>query len=407
MEENNKLSIFASEIKKVDSFIAILYEKLNIYGFLTPTNLTEENEKFIKYFKSGIEYNPIYEYKNNVSDNSHILSNICECKEILIRIINEDSGQYKLLAQIELSILEELENMIYLSNSIGRNDSNIGVYSKKIFGQPDEELVEKAKSILQNDHYDTTDSKDYNAQNCKALFENVLEELSLSNWTVTVNPVQSSKISVVPEKKEVHINGNVMFSQNDLKRLIVHEIGTHVLRSENGSNQPYQIFSLDIGRFLSTEEGLAAVNEEQNNVLDRRTFKIYAARVLAVSEGMSKSFYEVVNILSEYFTVEEAVYIVSRTKRGIRDTKEPSVFSKDYVYLDGYYKVKKYLEGNENNNLYTGIVGIDEMTKVNELIKFGILKKMKRFDINQIDVNTIISNLNKKDIDDDDGNRHF
>ena len=273
-------------------------------------------------------------------------------------------------------MLQDLEYIIMIYNNIGKNDKTIDLYSKKIYGEPNNELVKKAMAILEKDYKIEEECK-YDAKECKELFKNVLKEMKLINWNIKINEVQSSKISVIPEEKEIHINGKVLFSKNDLKRLIVHEIGTHVSRAENGSKQPYKIFSIECANVLYSEEGLATVNEEKYNVLDRRTFRLYAGRVLAVSECMKKSFYESFKELIEYFSYEEALSIISRVKRGTMITEKPNVFVKDYIYLDGYYKVKKFLKSSKTDILYTGIIGIDEADEINMLIEKKIIKEME------------------------------
>ena len=369
-------SLEYQKIKEIDDFLFEAYRKINIYKYLTPKNLIEENNIFLEKFKSGIEYNPIYEYEKNIDykKSEEVLNKIFELRKEIdeLKIVSE----LGILVKRELKMLQDLEYIIMIYNNIGKNDKTIDLYSKKIYGEPNNELVKKAMAILEKDYKIEEECK-YDAKECKELFKNVLKEMKLINWNIKINEVQSSKISVIPEEKEIHINGKVLFSKNDLKRLIVHEIGTHVSRAENGSKQPYKIFSIECANVLYSEEGLATVNEEKYNVLDRRTFRLYAGRVLAVSECMKKSFYESFKELIEYFSYEEALSIISRVKRGTMITEKPTLFVKDYIYLNGYYKVKKFLEKNDVKLLYTGIVGIDEADEINMLIEKKIIKEME------------------------------
>ena len=318
------------KIMEIDNFLFESYKKVNMYKYLTPTNLLEENSKFLEKYKAGVEYNPTYLYKDIKDfDVNTILNEIFKYRDELNKINIEND--YNELLKREIRMLEDLENMIYLSNNIGNEDSKVEIYSKKIYGEPDKKLIEKAKMVLEKDYKDR-EICSHNAKEVKELFEQILKEIDLK-WKINVNKVQSSKISVIPEEKVININEKVMFSNNDLKRLAVHEIGTHVLRAEYGSNQPYKMFSIECGSALYTEEGLATINEEEYNVLDKKTFRLYAARVVAVSECINKSFYDVFKMLINYFNDEEALSIVSRIKRGIKYTKNPNAFVKDYIYL--------------------------------------------------------------------------
>ena len=364
------------KIKEVDNFLFEAYKEINMYKYLTPKNLIEENNKFLEKFKLGIEYNPIYEYEKNrdYQKSEEVLNKIFELRKEIDKLRLE--SELGILVKRELKMLQDLEYIIMIYNNIGKNDEVIDLYSRKIYGEPNSELVKRAKDILEKDCKIEEKCK-YNAKECKELFEKIIKEMNLTNWNIKINEVQSSKISVIPEEKEIHINEKVLFSENDLKRLVVHEIGTHVSRAENGSMQPYKIFSVECANVLYSEEGLATVNEEKYKVLDKRTFRLYAGRVLAVSECMKKTFYNAFKELINYFSYEEALSIISRVKRGTVITEKSNVFVKDYIYLNGYYKVKKFLKNNDIKLLYTGIVGIDEEDKINKLIEKKIIKEME------------------------------
>ena len=379
-------SIQNKKIMEIDKFLYESYKKVNMYKYLTPTNLLEENSKFLEKYKAGVEYNPTYLYKDIKDfDVNTILNEIFKYRDELNKINIE--SDYNELLKREIRMLEDLENMIYLSNNIGNEDSKVEIYSKKIYGEPDKKLIEKAKMVLEKDYKDR-EICSHNAKEVKELFEQILKEIDLK-WKINVNKVQSSKISVIPEEKVININEKVMFSDNDLKRLAVHEIGTHVLRAEYGSNQPYKMFSIECGSALYTEEGLATINEEEYNVLDKKTFRLYAGRVVAVSECMNKSFYDVFKLLINYFNPEEALSIVSRIKRGIKHTKNPNAFVKDYIYLEGYNKVKKFLETQEKKSLYTGIIGLNEIDEINSLVKKGIIRQGDVLNIDRVKKNFV------------------
>lgn len=346
-------------LKQIDNYIFEKSKEFDIYQNLNPINAKIENQKFLEYFQKGIEYNPQYQY--DIKNNNY------EIEINLIKKYKKDLENKKDYISVKLYMaLEELERNIELLNNIG-NSKFITEYSKNIYGCPNKELVDNAKTILEQE-YNQNEELKFDANYCKEQFKKVLKEKDLNNWKVELNEKQLSKVNVCAERRTININTNAKFSPNDIERLIVHELGTHVLRSENGIYQPYKIFSIISEKNLYTEEGLATVNEESANVLDIRTFRIYAGRVLAVYESLNKSFYEVFCEIKKYFSLEDTLYIVSRTKRGIEDTEEKGAFVKDFVYLYGYYKVKEFIKNNPIENLYIGSIGIDEVKPCMHLI---------------------------------------
>ncbi len=66
--------------------------------------------------------------------------------------------------------------------------------------------------------------------------------------------------------------------------------------------------------------------------------------------------------LCDYFDQEDAFTLTLRVKRGLGDTSKPGAFTKDYLYLDGYYHVKEYVrKGGSLHALYTGKIGIEHV----------------------------------------------
>ena len=362
------------DLKQIDNYIFDKLKEFNIYNFLNPINSESENQKFLDCFKKGIEYNPQYKYDIKHEDHETDLKLIKKYK-------NNLKNKENFIFDKMYNSLEELEQNINLLNHIGDNEY-LTDYSKKIYGCPYKDLIDRARKILELE-YNVNEDLNLNSNYCKDQFEKVIKNNNLKNWSVELNEKQLAKVIVHPGKKTIKINKNAKFSENDIKRLIIHELGTHVLRSQNGSYQPYKIFSKISEKNLYTEEGLATVNEDMENVLDIRTFRIYAGRVLAVHESLTKSFYEVFCKIKKYFCFEDALYIVSRVKRGIENTANKGAFTKDYVYLHGYYKVKEFIKTNPIENLYIGAIGIDEVIPCMDLVKKNELimpeKSIKNF----------------------------
>ena len=100
------------KIMEIDNFLFESYKKVNMYKYLTPTNLLEENSKFLEKYKAGVEYNPTYLYKDIKDfDVNTILNEIFKYRDELNKINIEND--YNELLKREIRMLEDLENMIY------------------------------------------------------------------------------------------------------------------------------------------------------------------------------------------------------------------------------------------------------------------------------------------------------
>jgi hypothetical protein len=187
------------------------------------------------------------------------------------------------------------------------------------------------------------------------------------DWKVQkMNMVASA--SVMPSQRRLYLKRKELFSQRFIKRLKIHEIGTHAVRAENGRLQPFKMFVHGLGGYLETEEGLAVYNEEQFGLLDNTVLRNYAGRVVAVSSATKSSFSDVVEHLQQHFLKKQAVTLALRAKRGLSNGDMPGGFTKDMVYLKGYLALKKHeAAGGDFKPLYVGKVGLQHLKLLEKL----------------------------------------
>ncbi|MBI3032970.1 DUF1704 domain-containing protein [Candidatus Woesearchaeota archaeon] len=339
------------DLKKVDCQLDEINKKISFYA-VNPINADEEKKKFF----ASQNYNPQFTY-------APYRENLGELKTILANIQTDEStigtllGYIRQLFVLEIEMLEQRGKLAFTEKCL------------KLWQAPDKKIVGRAKQILQaiprkrrNDGKKVlTTKKVINA------LQVALLKYGLRGWTVREkNMIACAAVKV--GEKEVLIKKNEKFSQKFLKRLVVHEIGTHVIRAENGEKQPYTLFKRGLPGYLMTEEGLAVVNEEHHGCLDPFTLKIYAGRVVAIDKALQDSFRNTYNHLRKYFTPDVAWRLTIRAKRGIADTSQPGGCTKDVVYYQGYLALKKFVaEGGDINQLYYGKIGIKDIEYVQNI----------------------------------------
>lgn len=355
------------KLKAIDNFISYINQKLNYTKYLTPINLHEENDKFLENFRKGKEYNPKYLYQ--------------PYEDIDFERFKKEILEFKLsnspIENIFKRYLVFLDNLISFYQNRG-NSSNFMKYSIKAFGVPEKKLVERAYSFLTMTEPEANDGiKQYSAHDLATKLQNQLNKYGFE-WKLIVLDSSTTKVTVDSEERLIYLNGSIKYSERDLERLKVHEVDTHVIRAENGRIQPFKIFSTGLADSLSTEEGIAVVSEEKNNVLNKNTLRLYAGRVIAASLSIKKSFYDIFAELLNYFNEHDALYITQRVKKGLHCTSEYGGFTKDYVYFDGYYKVKNFLNlNNDPKILFVGSIALEDIPDIEQLLRTGFIKEPK------------------------------
>jgi len=340
-----------NELKRIDKELHKISEKINFYA-VNPENADVEKRKF---FRSR-SYNPQFVYDAYKED-------LPQVRERL-QVINPDRS---ILGKIFREARDIMINDTYMLETRGSTSfTEVGI---KLWGKPDKKLVRKAEEILKRIKTKKRNSgkRIFTARKLITPLKFALFKYGLRNWKVREkNMIASAAVRV--EEKALLIKKNERFSKKFVERLIVHEIGTHIIRAENGFKQPYKIFARGFPGYLMTEEGLAVVHEELHGCLEPFTLKVYAGRVIAVHKSLHGSFRSTYNYLRKHFTKDIAWRLTVRAKRGLSDTSLHGGCTKDIAYLKGYLAIKKFLKnGGKIEDLYYGKIGIDDIANVKKI----------------------------------------
>lgn len=352
MEENKN-----EELHKIDKILTRISSILKDYTYINPTNVMEEFEKFEEAKKNNKEYSPQLKYnkletkplieeleKITITDNSPIGKVFQETKEYLLKYA-------KAISQV------------------GTNHFT----TKDIFTPVSEELLDYAKEILVKKQPKLIPAKtDVSAKELAVRLEKEIKKYNLKGWKIEFNENTSSTVSIEGGLKKITLAPNKMYTEKRVQKLLVHEIGTHVLRAANGEQQEYKLFMDGVPGYLVTEEGLASYNEESQNLRSKQTQRSHAKRVLATYSAQKEGFIKTFNTLRPYNDSDFSTFkLVCRTKRGLGDTSKPGGFLKDHLYLEGLLKIKEFIrKGGEVQDLYAGKIRVEDI----HLVKNKILK---------------------------------
>ena len=331
----------ADKLARADKELDRISSKISFYA-INPINANEEKKKF---FESDT-YEPQFQYTEYRED-------LGKLRERINSIQTDDTTVGRLLEDIKKTYI----NKTYLLEYRGNNQL-FTEYSIKVYGNTDKKLIRIARDFM-----------GFEQEKENAIFSSkqVVRRFRIAflkhgfPWSVNEKEMVANA-AVKVSSKEIFIKKGATFSKKFLKRLIVHEIGTHVARAENGEMQPYLFFKRGLPGYLMIEEGLAVLNEELNNCSNKYILKVYAGRVLAVSKSLEQGFRNTYNDLRKHFSKETAFRLTLRAKRGLSDTSLPGACTKDINYLKGYIALKDYIrDGGDLNKLYYGKIGLEHI----------------------------------------------
>lgn len=303
--------------------------------------------------------NPTFTYKPESPANSMHRDILRNLKVGVSKYTAEDKVIYKILKEKHDDLLKKLA----LSENIGTPE-----FTKKsvaLYGKPSPKLCRKAEEIL-SEPFEKIPKNYIHVNEAHKQLRQGLNAAGVTGWQITKENIVASALVNMFEKR-FKLKKKQRMHQRYINRLIVHEIGVHVLRYENGLRQPLKIFSTGLADYLPTEEGLAAYSEEQSGVLDPSMFRQYAGRVLAIQSALESDFVTTYKNLKTYFDSQTALKLTLRAKRGVDDTSQPGAFTKDYVYLKGYFDVKRFAKKHDVRQLWLGKVSIRDLKLVQKM----------------------------------------
>jgi hypothetical protein len=311
--------------------LQILYSSIDVVRYTAPLNRDTEKQQLFASHAAGKIYNPQFSYNLPPSG----------WEQPLYKFLSElqpDENIWEHWIYQDVVFTLDLMRAAVTRDPVLTTEATVKVYS-----EPSANLVQLAYEALAKLPLElepcTIPSEDMATRMRKAL-----TEAGLTDWCVIISNAMSARISVRSVDKQVQVNKESLFTATELKRLLVHEIGTHVFRSVNGDLQPLRLLRFGLYSYIVTEEGLANYHEAcygVQSVADRRR---YALRVIAAYMSLNHSFYEVFRELVQHTTLDEAFDIVARAKRGFTNTSLPGCHVKDKVYFEGFRQVSAHLE---------------------------------------------------------------
>jgi len=337
---------------QVDHKISLIANQIKLVKKLTPINL--ENE--LKLYKKDKKYNPQFIYE---TDPELVYKLLKELENI--KTDNSDLG--KLFEDKRI----ELITQVRLLELIGTPEFT--TIAKKLYPHPKkQELLEAEKHTKHYKRCKYEEGKKYNTKETIKFFETYIKQYGLKDWKIEVKSNMISRCSV-NKKNRIFIKKDTIFHERTLKKLVAHEIETHVLTAENGKKQPYLIFQQGTANYLETQEGLAIYNQEKalkispHNYFDSTIF-------IATNIILKNSFVDSVEILTKDLnqTLQRAIQVCIKVKRGLGDTSQSGGIAKQALYYRGAKMIDKFVkEGGNLKDLYIGKITLHQLKRIKKM----------------------------------------
>lgn len=241
--------------------------------------------------------------------------------------------------------------------------------SNRIFGTVSKSLYQAALQFIQKNPLKEDLSKEFDTKKTIEILNTFLKKHQLSHWKIKILEDSVADIQVT-KRDSILLKKGSKFQENRLQALLVHEIGTHVFRFENGKRQPLRILERGTAGYLKTEEGLAIWNQNNLNLELGEKSLTPAYLIVAIYMAGKMNFVDLFHYLKNTFDLTDdlAWKLCVKSKRGLKNTDLKTAFTKDSVYFSGLREVERFVKkGGEIKDLYIGKIGIADLPLIQKV----------------------------------------
>ena len=348
----------------IDDLISKIGKKLVLSKILKPINYFEELDKFIW---NKWKYNPKFKYKrpenNDLDDIQKRLLNIQD-------EINKNNYNKK----FSKLFLDKIQDLLYRTNLIKaykkKNYKNILFYNEKLFGTIDTKLLKKSKDKIFEGKPENKELlwKVLSIWDVKSAIDKHLNEKGIEWIDTIITSTTLARMTISMWKNaKIKINRLVPFQELELKSILAHEIDTHLMRYINWSKTWWKIFREWVGFHIIDEEWLAIYNANKYIPNGYEKLSFYKKYFL-LREAQKYPFSKIVDLVKFLYPEKRIEWVfntILRMKKWIQDTSvsnEWAIFMKEKVYLDGYVKIKAWVEKWwELEDMYKGKLKLEDL----------------------------------------------
>lgn len=350
-------------ILKIDRELFHLVKDFELLNYVNPINVAQEKKKF---FDSKCTENPEFVYRP-------INVDAFDLKRRLHRLDVHNIQDVNIQGLYEGAINAYVDRVDMLS-TLG--SSRFMYNSLRYFGEPNETDIANAKFLIhlpEVSEEEKSPQRMLNVQDAVEMFKASFDDYGFQG-KIEISKNMVASAMVLNQKKKVVLKKGATFSPKELRFLVHHEIGVHMVTTMNSNDQPLKIFNLGLPVNTLTQEGLAVLAEYLSGNITLKRLKelglrVIAANMLVKGFDFKKTFRRLVNDYK--VDVDDAFYVTTRIYRG-------GGFTKDFLYLRGFRDIYQFWKsGKDLGPLLIGKTSLEYYDTITEMIERGILNPPK------------------------------
>lgn len=357
----HKNQMLSSELEpavlKLDKKLYRLGKGTSTLSYINPQNIVSEKKRF---FAKNYNYTPDFSYRQ-------LEINPFEFREQLYRLPENEISDIS-IQQMYRDTIDSYATKIDLLATVGTEGFLYN--SLRYYGEPSEDDIQMAHFILYAKPFEDFEERTIDALSAKEYFLTALAEYNIQCKVEVTGKIIASAM-VDNGRKTILLNKSMKMNQMEINALIHHELGVHMVTSENADLQPLKIFTLGLPGNTYTQEGLAILSEYMTGNMNLPRLKTLALRVITVKMMINQYDFSHTfkTLMNDYGIDRDAAF--SLTARVYR----AGGFTKDFLYLRGLKDALKIHSKESLEGLYIGKTSFAYLKTINEMTERGMVNR--------------------------------
>lgn len=373
LENKDTMKLNRQDKKKLVVLDRLFWEVAQMYHKDKPryvTNISEECDKFLKAYKSGVKYYPKLQYETvSKYETDGVIDKID-------RLIFEFRNFNCFLSKYYLEVLMAYKHMI---KGCINPKQNYPMFNAIRLQRPSMEMFDLAMKTLKEHPYKriNKDARNLDAEDAKKEIDDYLDELGW-DWDVQIKDNLQPRMAVGAEIMSINKNGT--FSDIDLEGLKAHEIKGHVGRRYYALKTGLYLFVEGLLWRNTLDEGLAVWNSL--NLVDEKKPNIMFNIALKTIIGYKLNdldFYELFDYVHKLVPkLPESIVFktIIRFKRELQDCSIIGGNGDDMSYFVGHQLVKNMTD-KERDDILKYNIGPGQIKDLDDIKRFFKVNKFK------------------------------
>jgi hypothetical protein len=338
----------------IDAVFERIHRLTDWAAVFTPVNAAAERRRFLDTLRAGGRSEPAFEYREPDLRAAGEAATALAALDLsgVPAPLRPEYEHARDLFDLQLRLLDAFAR---------RDDDRVGLLSRQLYWEADTRpLLDAAHAALSRAEAVPGTGRDpglpVSADVVAAAVQRSLDDYGVA-WTTRIDASSAARVRVSRSDRQVVLSRDARFREVDIRKIVVHEVETHVLRAENGRRLwRFGLYGLGTPVTERMEEGMALMNERTAGVARPDQARIVALHVVGIDTAATRGFSDTFEAVRPYVADDgEAFQRVVRWKRGLHDQRRPNAFWKDVVYFGGGLRLEAYLRaGGDLRELYLG-----------------------------------------------------